>query len=548
MATLEQLERALVGAHEAGDTAAAQTLAAEIKKMRGPAQVAQEQPQAQPQPQQPSVRDIIPSVLGGKYLPDLVMGGRQLWDAAAQLAARGAEKAIGGETLTKMREDTERVNAEALKDYQQKFNPDAVPGASVARGVGQALAAAPFVPAIGTTGVMSSALAGAGVGGVSGALTPDYDPDKNFWGRKGENIAMGAAFGGLLGGAGGALGKIGPTKEAKALMDANVRVPVGRAAGGGAQRLEEGLESVPILGDAVRGASRRAVEDFNRATIDKALAPIGEKLSPKTIGREAIKEARIKIGRAYESTLDKIGRVDLDKQFSDEGTKVAQMTAELGEQAQKQFLNVLKNRVFDKITPAGTMSATTMKQVDSDLGRIASGFLKSQDQNQRGLGLALFEVQASLRRNVERSAGPELAAQMKAANEAWATWVRVADASSRAGSKEGVFSPAALRGAVQKGDKRAFREGDALLQKWAEGAESVLGPKVPDSGSPFRLLGTAGLGYFFDPSVAATGATMALPYMFPRAATAIADKAAGAGAIAPYLGLFGPGLSERLSR
>lgn len=499
------------------------------------------------------LRSMIPPIAGGPLAVDALMGARQVWDAAAQLAARGAEGVAnqfgGSPTLTKMREDTEAANKTAMDAYRAKFDPDNTTGASVARGVGQALVTAPITPALKAGGVIKSALGGAGIGGGAAALTPVYDaPEGEFWSAKGKQAAEGAAFGGALGGLFGALGRAAPTKQAKELSDAGVRVTPGRAAGGGAQRIEEGAESIPWVGDVIRGKHRQAVEDFNLATIQReALAPIGAKLDTRSAGRAAVTEAREKISTHYNATLDKIGRVDLDKTFSDEGTKVAQMTAELGESAQRQFLTILKNRVFDRITPAGTMSATTMKAVDSDIGRLAWGFKKSQDPNTRGLGDALREVQASLRRAVERSAGPELAAEVQKANTAWAGWVRIADASSRAGSKEGVFSPAALRGAVSKADKRGFTSGDARMQQWAEAAESVLGPKVPDSGSPYRLIGASGLGgLLLDPSVAATGATLAAAYSNPgmRVVNALAGKGEGAAAIAPYLGLLAaPGLS-----
>jgi len=496
-------------------------------------------------------RRIFPPQAGGQLAPDLLMGARQVWDAAAQMAARGAEgiadKFGGSPTLTRMREDTERVNKEAMDDYTARFDPEKSTTASLARGVGQGLVTGPVTPAIKAAGAIRAALGGAGVGAGAASLTPVYDaPEGEFWAEKGKQAGLGAATGGALGGLFGLIGKAAPTAAARELQASGVRVPPGRAAGGAAARAEEGSESLWLAGDVIRGAQRRAITDFDRATFDKVLEPIGEKLSPKAIGREAVKEARQKISAVYEKTLDKIGRVDLDKTFSDEGTKVAQMTAELGEPAQKQFLSILKNRVFDKITPAGTMSAETMKQVDSELGRQSWKYLQSQDPAQRGMGEALREVQASLRRNVERSAGPELAGEIKAANAAWAQWIRVADASGRAGSKEGVFSPAALRAAVAKADKRGFREGDALLQDWAEKGEAVLGSKVPDSGTPYRLLGMAGLGGFLDPTIAATGAGVAAAYTPQglRALSAMQGQADKAGAIAPYLGLLAPGLLQ----
>lgn len=483
--------------------------------------------------------------------PHLLMGARQVWDAAAQLAASGvegiADKFGGSKTLTGMREDTERTNKEAFEQYKARFDPNGGAVPALARGVGQALVTAPITPAIKAAGAIKGLLGGAGIGAGAAALTPVYDaPEGKFWSEKGKQASIGGITGGALGGVFGLIGKAAPTTAAKELLSAGVRVPTGRAAGGAIGRLEEGAESIPIAGDVIRGAHRRAVEDFNRASTQQALDHIGETVSPSAVGRSLVKEARVKISNAYNKTLDKIGRVDLDKQFSDDGAKLYEMTAELGEGTQKQFQAILKNRVYDRITPAGTVSATTMKEVDSELGRQAWGFMKSPDPNQRGLGEALLEVQASLRRNVERSAGPELAQEVANANAAWAKWLRVADASTRAGSKEGVFSPAALRAASQKADKRGFRDGDALMQDWAQKAEAVLGPKVPDSGSPYRLLGAASLGGLLDPAIATTGAGIAAAYTAPgqRALSALAGKADNAAAIAPYLGLLSPSLLQ----
>jgi hypothetical protein len=501
-------------------------------------------------PARTSADDSVLSHMAAEFksgiFPSVAFGGRQTLDAAAQLAARGAEKiAPDGMTPTfrGMREDTEAVNADALKSYQKNFDPRQSASNAFARGVGQVLSVAPLTPAAAGAGFVKSLLSGAGIGAASGALSPVYELG-DFWGEKGKQVAFGGGLGALFGGIGGALGRGGVTPQAKELLDAGVNVPPGRSVGGIAGRLEEGLESIPVAGDMLKGAHRRSVLEFNTATANKVLEPLGKTVDKS--GREAVVQVKQHASKAYNSVLDRIKIVQFDDTFVSEGNKIAAMSSELGEGAQKQFMNILKNRLFSKVTPAGTMSAQTMKQVDSQLGRLAEVYRRSSDENMRGMGMALHEVQASMRRNLERVAGPELAGELQAANKVWAGYVRLRDASTRAGSHEGVFSPAALRSAVQKADKGGFGDGDAMLQKWAEAGEKVLGPKVPDSGTPFRLMGAAGLGgLLLDPHFLTAGTGLALASTRPGQAALRKFLEKGPGA-APSFGLLAGPLSTQL--
>ena len=174
------------------------------------------------------------------------------------------------------------------------------------------------------------------------------------------------------------------------------------------------------------------------------------------------------------------------------------------------------------MTPAGTMSAETMKAAESELGRLARQFGSSADGAQRGLADAIREVQSLLRGAVERSAGPEAAAELQAANTAWANFVRIQDAASRIGAKDGIFTPAQLTAAVRakdgSGRKAAFARGDALMQDLAEAGKSVMPSSVPDSGTASRIFTGGGIGALvghgvgLDPSTMALGAAAMLPY------------------------------------
>lgn len=387
----------------------------------------------------------------------------------------------------------------------------AVPALSGALRAGQAAAEAhPLLAAMAP---------GAASGALMGALEPTIEGES-----RARNMATNAAIGGAVGAAPRALARVvrpETSAGAKQLIDEGVRLTPGQALGGAWKASEEKLASLPILGDIIKGAQRRGIEDFNRAAANRVLKPIGL-TAPKDFkaGHEAIAMLERKVGDAYDDVLAKIGRVDLDNAFQGEVSKIAGMTDELGDAAKNQFQSILKNRVIDRMTPAGTMSADTMKIVESDLNRLARQYKGSPDPNQRGLGAAIQEVQASLRRATRRSAGPDLVDQLDAANSAWAQFVRVQDAAGRIGAKEGVFTPAQLTSAVRGQDKTlrkgAFARGDALMQDFAESGKTALTQEVPDSGTAGRLLAAAAAGGgplgLIDPTIATMTALGALPY------------------------------------
>lgn len=387
----------------------------------------------------------------------------------------------------------------------------AVPALSGALRAGQAAAEAhPLLAAMAP---------GAASGALMGALEPTIEGES-----RARNMATNAAIGGAVGAAPRVLARVVKPETsagAKQLIDEGVRLTPGQALGGAWKASEEKLASLPILGDIIKGAQRRGIEDFNRAAANRVLKPIGL-TAPKDFkaGHEAIAMLERKVGDAYDDVLAKIGRVDLDNAFQSEVNKIAGMTDELGDAAKNQFQSILKNRVIDRMTPAGTMSADTMKIVESDLNRLARQYKGSPDPNQRGLGAAIQEVQASLRRATRRSAGPDLVDQLDAANSAWAQFVRVQDAAGRIGAKEGVFTPAQLTSAVRGQDKTlrkgAFARGDALMQDLAESGKTALTQEVPDSGTAGRLLAAAAAGGgplgLIDPTIATMTALGALPY------------------------------------
>lgn len=334
-------------------------------------------------------------------------------------------------------------------------------------------------------------LGGAATGAASGALLSPDDP------------GGGALLGGVVGGAfplvqTGISRAISPRASTdpgiQLLRGAGVRPTVGQTMGGAANALEEKLMSVPVLGDSIGAARARANEQFNAAALNRALGPIGE--ATTKIGREGIDDVASKLGQAYDKLIPQLN-FKADAQFAGDLQKLQGMAATGLEPAQAQrFERILRDKVVGKLSQAGGMTGQTYKAVEADIGLLAKEYGGSATAGDRLLGGALKELQDALRGTLARS-NPQQAAQLKAINVGYANYARLRQAAGYVGANEGVFTPNQLMSSVRAADKSvgkgAFARGDALMQDLAEAGKSVLGNKVPNSGTADRLLPTAGL-------------------------------------------------------
>ncbi len=331
---------------------------------------------------------------------------------------------------------------------------------------------------------------GAGTGAATGALMDTDNP----W----QAAAMGAAVGGAVPAAmAGVQRLIAPkasTNEALQLLrKEGVNPTLGQALGGTANRMEEKLVSVPVLGDAVRGARERATEQFNKAALNRALKPIGA--SVDKIGRDGVDEVATKLGQAYDDLLPKLS-FRADNTFSTDLQRLQGMAADLEPAQAQQFEKFLRDKVVGKLSPAGGMTGQTFKQVEGDLGTLAKNYSGSAMASEKQLGSALLELQDTLRRTLMRS-NPQQSQQLKAINEGYANYARLRQAASMVGAEDGVFTANQLTNAVKATDKSAgkgnFARGKSLMQDLADAGKNVLGNKVPNSGTADRLLPTAAL-------------------------------------------------------
>ena len=332
----------------------------------------------------------------------------------------------------------------------------------------------------------------------------------------------------------------------RALMAEGITPTVGQILGGGFKRAEEGLTSIPVIGDFIKSAQARAAENVNRAAINRALTPINEKLPADFKGRDAIRFASEKLDDAYGTLLPKMTVVQ-DTPFQTAISNLRNMVdGGAINQASKDFFNKwIDGNVLNKFQGQGAVTGQTLKQVQSDLRETINRLGASTDADQRLIGDALKEAQDQVRQLVTRN-NPQFSKELKAIDTGYANFKRVEAAAALSGAEAGIFSPAQLQSAVRtmdkSKDKSKFATGEALMQDLSEPAKTILGNKLPDSGTPYRslaaLIASGGAGAAGYPAIA--GGLLAGPALYSApgqrlAAAALTARPAGAAAVANQL-------------
>lgn len=469
-----------------------------------------QQTPAQQQAQQPNASansgQSIQSSIPGRIL----QGARDPIDQAAALLPKGLEAitSLGGYAPNAVSKffGSEAARVQAInkaneEEYQASRKATGQEGSDVARFAGNVVS--PVNLAIAARAPMAATLGGkiaqgAKIGAVGGALSGGEDATSpDYWEKKGKDLIAGAMLGSAIPAAVGGVARIiRPETNAKAaeLLRQGVTPTPGQILGGTAQKIEEQLQSVPIIGHAITSAKGKATEEFNRAALNRALEPIGETAS--LVGRDGVAEVKRKISSAYDKLLPNIS-FRPDQQFQQEFANLQQMATGLGVNEQRKF-NAIIGDVMSKASPNGSMTGETFKIAESKLSDAAKQFSGSTDAYQKELGGALNEALRIMRDSLPRT-NPQYGDKLAKVNEAFANYARIraAASSTATGKNEGIFSPSQLAMAVRQLDKSAGKgasaTGKALMQDLAEQGTNVLGSHVPDSGTAGRLM-TAGAG------------------------------------------------------
>jgi hypothetical protein len=458
---------------------------------------------AAPQVSQPGMVATLGATLG-KGFGSTVLGGQQLLGRG--LEALGA-KDVGGWLTNDAEQGLKKLAGEAAP-YEQ-----AHPTIGAIGNIGGSIAAT--LPLTAAAPIVNTYRGAAGVGALTGAATGALAPvegGNDFWGDKAQQIGLGALTGGvaspILRGASRVISpQVSP--DVQALMSRGVTPTPGQILGGGFARTEEKLSSVPFLGDMIKNAQQRGVQQFNAAAYNEALAPIGEKFTGK-VGQEGIEQVANKISAAYNDVLPKM-QFKIDPQFHADVMNLSSMAQGLPKAQQDKFVNIIKTQIFDKLGPQQNMDGQALKGMQSELSKAAKGYLGDSSYDERQLGAAVSALKDAVEGNLMRMNSPDLTQKLANANQAWANFARIraAGASQGAMNNDGVFTAGQLQNAVRSADKSvgkgATATGNALMQDLSGAGQRVLGSKYPDSGSIGR--GLMSLGFLSAPGTAVNPTT-----------------------------------------
>lgn len=323
---------------------------------------------------------------------------------------------------------------------------------------------------------------------------------------------------------------VGPARE---LMENGVQLTLGQLEPKFLKRMEEAAKSVPILGHFIRAAEKRTFDSWNVATVNRALAPIGEKISDAKTGREAGIAAHQLADKKYQEIRDGVTRFVRDPQFDSDIRALQTAMGDRGEDMMKRLDRILENRVWPKFGTVGHMNGAQFKQMESEIGTLASEARAAHSPTERDFGVQLNNLQGIIRRAVARQY-PNYAKELFDINQTYAMLTDIQRAGANKATAGGMFTPGDLLGAIKKADKSQrktnFFEGDAReLQQWAEKAQEVIGNKLPDSGTTERALwdvGGAGGLHYLDPTGMAIPTIAAGSALYSKPGQAVINAAA----------------------
>lgn len=340
---------------------------------------------------------------------------------------------------------------------------------------------------------------GALLGGAFGAIQPvtGGDPD-DFTSEKlmqtGVGAATGAAGEALLGPIARAAQR-GQSPDVSLLMSEGVRPTGAQIAGGGLRATEDMMRSVPVIGSVATRNQRRAMEQFNEAAIERAVAPVGGNV--KGFGMDAIDDAGRVLDQAYDrARAAVVNPVDFDPAFVSQITDVDALSAGLTGEMQRKLNSLMRDNVGARLA-GGRVTADQYKTIDSKLGKEIARFSKSPDPTHQEYADVVREVQSGLREQMART-NPDASVLFGQADTGYRQLVILEDAAVASRNTNGVFTPAQLMNSVRKADdtvrNRGLIRGTAPYADLARAGQNVLGNQYPDSGTAGRVMMGAALG------------------------------------------------------
>lgn len=427
--------------------------------------------------------------------------------------AIGAGRFLTGETLDELAPDPEK--ARQAMQVVESGSPTASTLGKISGGVMGSLVGEAALARVGMrTGVLRSILADTGQGAAIGAGSADEG-----------NRIEGAVQGGVAAAAGNLIGTTATKGIAKMvsptggklsdLYASGVRPTPGQrfvdsgVAGRALNATEEALQSIPVIGAAIHGARQEARDQFQIGAFNEALREVGEQLPAKMKpGTAPHAHAQDVFNRVYDQARSGM-RLVPDGELANDLNAIDQQVGALAEPSVKRFNSIFQNIVARRAdTGGGMIAGREYKRTISDLGKQIRS-IRNNPNGDYELASALEDLQGALENTARRHSPPEAVQLIDAADAGYAKFVRIEEASKRAGGDAGTFSPTQFERAVQKEGggirSKAFLRGEALMQDYAEQGKSLV-DRLPNSGTVDRGLAAgaiAGGATYFSPAVGA---------------------------------------------
>jgi hypothetical protein len=398
--------------------------------------------------------------------------GGATFQFADELEAALRTGSISSAEYTKLRDQLRGQQGQFKQDY-----PKTAIGTELAGGLAMPVGAA-LKPVTRGAGLVGDVALGTGMGALTGAGMAKEQAD----------IPGQAVVGGLFGG-----GVTAGLSGAGRLLAPNIRPEA--------------------------GAREQQYEKFNTAAYNKVLRNLNPtlKVPDNAVGRDAYRFVEDAIGAQYQAVVPKL-RIEysprVDQAF--EAVKNRYAKGKLPPSLQKEFAGYVDALKSD-FSANQVLPGTRAQAIKQDLGEMANSYSTAQG-SERLLANAYRDLQG-LYMNLMKNQNPKYAKDLNKADTAFKDFVRVQTAMAKTRGEEGIFTPAQLEAAVRQTDrsarKGAFARGAAPMQKLSGTATSVLGSKVPDSGTAARgmtgALLTGGATYV-DPMMGALTGLATLPY------------------------------------
>ena len=443
---------------------------------------------AQVLPAQADPEDALISDIGSGVAEigrGVLEGGANVLDQAADWTQSGLNALGGAVGAGSIGNSLNSAWGDGKNDLVGQIAPQAE-GMGTLRGMGK------FVGEAGASAPLAGLRGGAAVqGAASGALLSD----------KNDLLGVGMdALAGAAGGYGASALLRGASKLAdpvvdeglKTLITSGIRVTpgqYGRSTGGklGARiaRSEDRAISTPFVGDRIVADRNQSLDDFAKATINRAVEPIGASLPPNIKpGRAAVKWAGDKLSAEYDAILPNLS-VSGDGKFLDSLQTIAGDAQTLAPARVEQFNSILGS--LGRYWQGGTnLTGEALKSIDTRLSDRIRRFSSSPDADQQDLGDALQSVRDAVHDLAARQ-NPDYAGRLSAVNKGWKGLVQVEKASGN--SKAGI-SPAGYSQAVKQSSdttrRRGYSRGEALNQDLADAGSDILPSEISDSGTAGR--------------------------------------------------------------